>query len=141
MCDIAIGLTTSAFSITEARLGLLPAMISPYVMRRMGIAKTRRYFLNGRRFEAQEAVALGLLDRAVAPEQLDAAVEEEIALVMQCSPIAVGKIKTLIDYVSRHPFEDNFRYTVDRIADMWDAPEAVEGLSSFVEKRKPAWVR
>jgi len=140
VCDIAIGLANASFAITEARLGLIPAMISPYVMRRLGTAKSRRYFLNGRRFDANEALALGLLDRVVAPEELEAAVEEEIDLALQCAPAAVATIKRLIDYVSTHQFEDNFTYTVDRIADMWDAPEAIEGLSSFVEKRKPSWV-
>lgn len=139
VCDIAIGLDTSKFSITEARLGLIPAMISPYVMRRLGTAKARRYFLNGRTFDANEAVALGLLDRAVAPDALDAAVQEEIDLVLQCAPGAVRTIKHLIDYVDRHEFEDNCMYTVDRIADMWDDAEAYEGLASFAEKRKPSW--
>ncbi|OYO26341.1 enoyl-CoA hydratase-related protein [Janthinobacterium sp. PC23-8] len=141
VCDIAIGLQSSVFSITEARLGLIPAMISPYVLRRMGAAKARRYFLNGRRFDAAEAVDLGLLDRAVAVDELDAAVNEEIELVLQCAPAAVGTIKRLIDYVSSHQIEDNFNYTVERIVEMWSAPEAIEGLSSFVEKRKPSWVR
>lgn len=140
VCDVAIGLDSAKFSITEARLGLVPAMISPYVMRRLGAAKARRYFLNGRAFDAQEAVVLGLLDRAVAPSELDAAVQEEIDLVLRCAPGAVRTIKRLIDYVARHEFEDNCMYTVDRIADMWDDAEAVEGLASFAEKRKPAWV-
>lgn len=141
VCDIAIGLETSRFSITEARLGLIPAMISPYVIRRLGTAKARRYFLNGRSFDAAEAVSFGLLDRAVAPDALDAAVEEEVALALQCAPGAVRTIKQLVDYVSRHAFEDNFNYTVERIADMWEAPEAIEGLTSFAEKRKPSWNR
>ena len=140
VCDIAIGLNNSVFAITEARLGLIPAMISPYVMRRLGVAKSRRYFLNGKDFDANEALALGLLDRIVSPEDLDAAVEEEIELALKCAPGAVATIKCLIDYVSRSDFENQFMYTVDRIADMWDDPEAVEGLSSFVEKRKPTWV-
>jgi len=139
VCDIAIGTDASVFSITEARLGLIPAMISPYVMRRLGAAKARRYFLNGQRFDAADAVRFGLLDRAVAAAELDAAVEEEIELVLKCAPAAVSKIKRLIEYVSSHQIEDNFQYTVERIADMWDAPEAIEGLSSFVEKRKPGW--
>lgn len=140
VCDIAIGLESAVFAITEARLGLIPAMISPYVMRRLGVAKSRRYFLNGKSFDANEALALGLLDRIVAPEELDIAVEEEIQLVLDCAPGAVATIKRLIDYVSRSDFENKFMYTVDRIADMWDAAEAVEGLSSFVEKRQPSWI-
>lgn len=141
VCDVSIGLQTARFSITEARLGLIPAMISPYVMRRLGTAKARRYFLNGRGFDAAEAVIVGLLDRAVAVEDLDAAVEEEVELALKCAPCAVKTIKRLIDYVSRHSFEDNFLYTVERIADMWDDPEAVEGLTSFVEKRQPGWAQ
>lgn len=140
VCDIAIGLNNAKFAITEARLGLIPAMISPYIVRRIGPSKARRYFLNGRSFDAADALAIGLLDRAVEPEALDAAVEEEIANILQCAPGAVKTIKRLVDYVARHEFEDNYLYTVERIADMWDDPEAVEGLQSFVEKRKPAWV-
>lgn len=139
VCDITIGLSSAVFSITEARLGLIPAMISPYVMRRMGVAKARRFFLNARSFDATEAVAIGLLDRAVAAHDLDAAVQEEIDLVLQCAPGAVGKIKRLIDFVNRHEFDDNCAYTVERIADMWDDTEATEGLASFAEKRKPTW--
>lgn len=139
VCDIAIGLTGSLFAITEARLGLLPAMISPYVIRRLGVARARRYFLNGRRFTAEEALQLGLLDRIVAAEGLDAAVEEEIELILQCAPGAVGKIKRLIDFVGGHGQDDNFAYSVERVADMWDDAEALEGLSSFIAKRKPAW--
>lgn len=139
VCDITIGLATSVFSITEARLGLIPAMISPYVMRRIGTAKARRFFLNTRSFDAAEAVAIGLLDRAVAVQDLEAAVQEEIDLVLQCAPGAVGKIKRLIDFVDRHEFDDNCMYTVERIADMWDDAEATEGLASFADKRKPAW--
>lgn len=139
VCDIAIGLETSVFSITEAKLGLIPAMISPYVLRRIGESKGRRYFLNGRTFSAEEAVRYGLLDRSVSKDDLDSAVEEEIDLCLQCAPGAIHTIKSLISYVSSHPLEDNFMYTVERIADMWDDEEAQEGLKSFVEKTKPSW--
>lgn len=141
VCDIAIGLESARFAITEARLGLIPAMISPYVMRRLGAAKARRYFLNGTQFDAADAVSLGLLDRAVRADALDAAVEEEIQRVLQCAPGAIKTIKRLVYHVAQHTLEDNFAYTVERIADMWDDPEAIEGLSSFVEKRKPSWSR
>lgn len=141
VCDVAIGLEGAKFAITEARMGLLPAMISPYVIRRIGAAKARRYFLNARGFDAQAAVAMGLLDRAVPDHLLDAAVEEEVKLALDCAPGAVRAIKRLIDYVDRHEFEDNCRYTVERIVDMWDDAEAVEGLASFAEKRKPQWAR
>lgn len=139
VCDIAIGLEDAVFSITEARLGLIPAMISPYIIHRIGAAKARRYFLSARRFDAREAVALGVLDRIVPAAEMDAAVDEEIALILQCAPGAIATIKKLIDYVDRNDAENRVRYTVERIADMWDDAEAVEGLSSFAEKRKPKW--
>jgi methylglutaconyl-CoA hydratase len=139
VADAAIGTTTGQFAITEARLGMVPGMISPYVTRRLGISNARRLFLTSRLFSGVEAVEYGLLHRAVAPEALDAAVEEEVALVLQCGPGALATIKQLLAYVSTHSQADNFIYTVDRVADMWDSAEAKEGVASFLEKRKPAW--
>ncbi|MFA5663846.1 enoyl-CoA hydratase-related protein [Castellaniella sp.] len=141
VCDLAIGVDSLVFAITEARLGLMPAMISPYVMRRLGgAAKARRYFLNGRRFDAQEALSVGLLDRVVAPQELDRAIEEEIGLLLQCGPQAVGKIKQLIAHVAHLGFEQALSYTPGQVIGMWDSAEAAEGMASFLEKRKPAWV-
>lgn len=139
VCDVAIGLRDATFAITEARLGLLPGMISPYVVRRLGIANARRYFLTGRPFSGERAVELGLLDAAVAADELDAAVAAEVELVLGCAPGALAAAKRLVDYVAHHPFEDNFVYTVDRVAEMWGWEEAAEGMASFAEKRKPAW--
>ncbi|MGE0724372.1 MAG: enoyl-CoA hydratase-related protein [Alphaproteobacteria bacterium] len=139
VCDVAIGLSDATFAITEARLGLLPGMISPYVVRRLGISNARRYFLTGRPFSGERAAELGLLDEAVTPDELDAAVAAEVDLVLGCAPGALTAAKRLIDYVAHHPFEDNLVYTVDRVAEMWSWEEAAEGMASFAEKRKPAW--
>lgn len=138
-CDVAIGIEGATFCVTEARLGLVPAMISPYLVRRIGPSRARRLFLNARRFSAEEAVRHGLLDRAVPAQELDAAVEEEVELVLQCAPGAIRTIKRLIEHVSTHGHAENLPYTVERVADMWDDDEAREGLRSFVEKRRPAW--
>jgi methylglutaconyl-CoA hydratase len=139
VCDIAIGVETSVFAITEARLGLLPGMISPYVVRRIGVPAARRLFLTGRRISAGEAVAINLLTEAVPASSLDAAVDREIEMVLQCAPGALAASKRLIDYVANHNAADNFIYTVDRVAEMWAWDEAAEGIRSFVEKRRPAW--
>lgn len=138
-CDIAIGRTDATFAVTEARIGMLPGMISPYVVKRIGEANARRLFLNARPFSGTEAAGFGLLTAAVAPEDLDAAVEQEIDLALRCAPKAMAEIKKLIRYVDRHGLDDNFIYTVDRVADMWDWDDAAEGQKSFFEKRLPRW--
>lgn len=138
-CDIAIGLRDETFAVTEARIGMVPGMISPYVVKRIGEANARRLFLNARPFNGEEAVRYGLLSAAVAPDELDAAVEREIDLALRCSPKAVRVIKELIRFVDRHGHDDNLGYTVDRVADMWDWDEATEGMASFFDKRLPHW--
>jgi methylglutaconyl-CoA hydratase len=140
VCDVAIGVDTAAFAITEARLGLLPGMISPYVVRRIGVPAARRLFLTGRRITAKEAVAISLLTEAVPAASLDAAVESEVEMILQCAPGALAASKRLIEYVATHHAPDNLIYTVDRVAEMWAWEEAEEGIRSFVEKRRPAWV-
>lgn len=138
-CDIAFGLTDASFAITEARIGMIPGMISPYVVRRIGEANARRLFLNATPFKGTEAEGYGLLTKAVAKSELGEAVEREIDLALRCAPRAVTEIKRLIRYVDRHDFEENFIYTVDRVADMWEWEEAAEGMQSFFEKRAPRW--
>ncbi len=139
VADVAIGTTAGRFAITEARLGMVPGMISPYVTRRVGISRARRLFLSARQFGGEDAVRFGLLHETVAPEALDAAVEEEVRLFLSCAPQAQATIKKLLAYVSTHGQDDNFGYAVERVADMWDSPEAQEGIASFFEKRKPHW--
>jgi methylglutaconyl-CoA hydratase len=141
VCDIAIGDLDAQFAITEARLGLLPGMISPYVVRRIGERHARRLFLTGRRIDAVEATSIGLLSRCVSRDQLDSAVEEEIDMVLKCAPGALAANKRLIEYVSTHHSADNVVYTVDRVAEMWAWEEAAEGMKSFIEKRKPVWAK
>lgn len=138
-CDMAFGLTDASFAVTEARIGMIPGMISPYVVKRIGEVNARRLFLNARPFRGDEAVGYGLLTQALAPDELDAAIEREVDLALRCAPAAVMEIKRLIHYVDRHGFDDNFIYTVDRVADMWGWEEAAEGMQSFFEKRLPSW--
>ena len=138
-CDIAIGLADAKFAVTEARIGMIPGMISPYVVKRIGARNARRLFLNAIAFDGRAAKAFGLLSETVETGGLDDAVEREIDLALRCEPDAVGEIKRLIRYVDQHSFDDNFIYTVDRVADMWDSDAAAEGMQSFYEKRLPSW--
>ncbi len=139
ICDIAIGLTTAKFCLTEVRLGLLPATISPYVVARLGTRNARRVMLNATEMDGATAVQLGLLDRAVEPDQLDAAVDQEIASLLRCAPSAVAASKRLIQFVSSNDVEANIEYTAAALADAWESPEVQEGIESFISKRKPKW--
>jgi methylglutaconyl-CoA hydratase len=139
VCDVAIGADTAQMALTETRLGLIPATIGPYVCARMGEARARRVFMSGRRFDAAEAVELGLLARAVPGDDLDAAVEAEVAPYLDCAPGAVARAKALLRGLGP-PIDDRIvRHTIDELAACWAGEEAPEGIAAFFDKRKPHW--
>jgi methylglutaconyl-CoA hydratase len=140
VCDITIGVTTCKFVLSEVKLGLLPANISPYVVARMGVRASRRCFLNAHPIDAAEAREYGLLDKVVEPDELDEAVEREIRDLLKCAPGAVAATKRLIAHVAYRDFRDSAVYTADRLADAWETEEGQEGIAAFLEKRKAAWV-
>ncbi|MFA7280839.1 MAG: crotonase/enoyl-CoA hydratase family protein [Sterolibacterium sp.] len=139
VCDITIGAATASFSLTETRLGLLPANIAPYVIARIGITNARRCMLTARRITAAEAKDYGLLNEVVDPADLDAAIEREITDLLQCAPGAVAATKRLIAYVGSHDLTTNMQYTADRLADAWETAEGQEGVTSFFDKKTPVW--
>ena len=139
VCDIAIGVATANFALTEVRLGLLPANIAPYVVARIGAANARRSMLTARRITADEAKSFGLLNEVVDAVDLDAAVERELADLLQCAPGAVAATKRLIAYVDTHDLPSNMLYTADRLADAWETAEGQEGVACFFDKNLPAW--
>ena len=139
VCDIAVGVDTARFALTEVKLGLIPATISPYVVRRLGARNSRRVMLGAMEMQGESAVAMGLLDRVVSPDELDAAVNQELAGLLQCAPRAVAAAKKLIRFVDTHDVEENTDYTPHALADAWDSPEIQEGIDAFLNKRKPAW--
>ncbi len=139
ICDVAIGAEGCKFGLTETRLGLIPATISPYVIARMGEGRARRVFMNSRIFEAEEACALGLIARAVPPEDMDAAIEAEVAPYLKLPGGAVGRAKALARMLGPKIDEATIEATIDRLAEAWDSDEAREGIAAFLEKRKPAW--
>lgn len=140
ICDFAIGVTTAKFALTEVRLGLIPATISPYVVARMGEANSRRVMLNATEMDGAKAAQLGLLAEAVEPAELDAAIERELAALLRCAPGAVAAAKRLIEFVHKHGTAENIPYTAARLADCWESAELAEGVTAFLEKRKPNWV-
>ncbi len=139
VCDVAVGVTGAKFGLTETRLGLIPATIGPYVLARLGEAMARRVFMSARIFEADEAVTLGLLARAVAPEALDAAVEAEVAPYLNAAPGAVAEAKKLTRRLGPRIDDAVIDETIAALVRCWEGPEAAEGISAFFERRKPGW--
>ncbi len=137
-CDVAIGVTGRKLGLTETKLGLIPATIGPYVAARLG-AHTRSVFMSARLFEAQEAVRLGLLARAVAPEDLDAAIEAEVTPYLSCAPGAVADAKRQARELGPRIDREVIDKSIRALAARWDDPEAREGIAAFFEKREPSW--
>ncbi|HYX65578.1 MAG TPA: enoyl-CoA hydratase/isomerase family protein [Burkholderiales bacterium] len=139
-CDIAIGTPLAKFCFSEAKLGLSPATISPYVIRAIGERAARRYFLSAEVFGADEAYRLGLLSGLVAEEALDKAVDELLGHLLAGGAQAHAKIKDLVRAVAGRPIDAALKDdTARRIAEIRASPEGREGVASFLEKRKPSW--
>jgi methylglutaconyl-CoA hydratase len=141
VCDVAIGVREAKFGFTETRLGLIPATIGPYVLARMGEAMARRVFMSARLFDAEEAVRLGLLARAVAPEELDAAIEAEVAPYLSCAPGAVASAKALALRLGGRVEAADVDHSIAQLVERWESQEAQEGIAAFFARRKPGWVR
>jgi methylglutaconyl-CoA hydratase len=139
-CDIAVGTPEAKMCLSEAKLGLSPATISPYVMRAMGERNARRYFLTAEVFGAEEAFRIGMLSVLVPQEELDATVDGLVQHLLAGGPEAHGKIKALIRSVAgRRPDDALVAETAQRIAEIRGSPEGKEGIAAFLEKRKASW--
>jgi len=139
VCDVAIGVQGATFGLTETRLGLIPATIGPYVLARMGEAMARRVFMSSRIFEADEAVTLGVLAKAVPAEALDSAVEAEVVPYLKCAPGAVAAAKALARRLGPVIDKAVVDETIAALVKQWDGDEAPEGVTAFFERRAPAW--
>ncbi len=140
VCDVAIGVETARFGLTETKLGLIPATIGPYVLARMGEGRARRVFMSARLFDADEAVTLGILARSVPAEALAAAVEAEVAPYLACAPGAVAAAKKLARDLGSGVDAATVELSIAALAARWESEEAAEGIDAFFEKRKPGWV-
>jgi methylglutaconyl-CoA hydratase len=137
-CDIAVGTREAKFCLSEAKLGLSPATISPYVLRAMGEHNARRYFLTAEVFGAEEALRIGML--SILTEKLDEEIDALAGHLLAGGPQAHAKIKDLIRAVAGRPVSDALAAdTAKRIAEIRVSPEGREGIASFLEKRKAAW--
>lgn len=140
VCDVTVGVDTLKMGLTETRLGIIPATIGPYVIARMGEGRARRVFMSGRLFDAVEAVELGLLARAVAPEDLDAAVEREVVPYLSCAPGAVAAAKRLALDLGGLASEEAVAMSIAALSARWETEEAAEGIGAFFDKRKARWM-
>lgn len=139
--DIAIAAEGTVFSLAEVKLGILPAVISPYVLRAIGPRAAREVFLTGDRFDAREAHRIGLVHQVVPAGELSAAGGRRIASILTSAPEAVRVAKGLIEQVAWKTPEEAMPLTVRTIAERRASAEAKEGLTAFLEKRKPSWSR
>jgi len=140
-CDIAIASEEAIFSLSEVKIGLIPAVISPYVIRRIGESRARQYFLTGERISAKRAEEIGLVHRVVPALSLDEAVAETIKMLLSSGPQAIRRSKEIIQKVPRMSLEEAREYTARIIAELRISPEGQEGMAAFLEKRKPRWAQ
>lgn len=141
VCDVLVATDTATFCLSEARLGLLPATIAPYVIRALGEQAARRYFVTAERFSATRAHELGFVHELCGLDALDAKVDEIVATLVANGPMAVRACKRLVQDVAGLPISDALRAeTAQRIAGIRASGEGREGVQSFLDKRKPSWL-
>jgi len=140
VCDVVVAAEDALFGFTEVRLGILPAMISPYVVRKIGLSAARKWCLSGERFPASAALAMGLVHEVVAADGLDAAVDRHVQQFLKAAPSAVRRTKELLAAVDGRRPADVLALTAEAIAAQRVSPEGQDGMTAFLEKRTPAWV-
>ena len=139
-CDVAVASTAASFTLTEVRLGLLPAVISPFIVERVGPSQARALFLLGDKVSAEDAWRLGLVHSIVAPDDLDARVERTVASLLAGGPEALAACKRLVRDVAFRAPVDVLDVTAQALAQRRASEEAAEGIAAFLEKRPAAWI-
>lgn len=140
-CDMAVSVDTAWYCLSEVKIGLVPATISPYVIRAMGARASQRYFLTAERFSASEAHRIGLVHEVIEADALDAKLDELLKALTSASPAAVRACKTLLADVTGREIDDALiAKTVEGIADIRASDEGREGVQAFLQKRKPSWL-
>ena len=142
VCDIAVATSHSKFGLSEVKLGILPAVISPYVIAKIGESHARALFLTGERFDASRAVSIGLVHRIAADaEELDRLVDEAVSALKTSGPEAVLECKKLIRFVAASAPDESVPYTIEAIAQRRVSEEGQQGMTAFLEKKKAPWAR
>ena len=141
VCDIAVAARGAKFSFSEVKLGLIPACISPYVVKKCGEGKCREFFLTGERLSAEKALTAGLINAVTELETLDALVDEYLKQLISSGPRAIATCKELLRKVPQMSYDEVKRYTAEVIAQIRISKEGQEGMAAFLEKRKPRWAK
>jgi methylglutaconyl-CoA hydratase len=139
-CDLVIAADVAFFSLSEVRIGLVPACISPYIIARVGPTKARECFITGERIPAQRAAEMGLATECIPLEQLDGRVDERVSQILRNGPTAITRAKELVARVPTMPISVAKRYTAEVIAAQRIDAEGQEGMDAFLNRRKPNWV-
>jgi methylglutaconyl-CoA hydratase len=139
--DIAIAVDHAVFSFSEVRIGVIPAIISVFVLPKLGPHHAMRLFLTAERFDAARAVEYGLVHRSVPAEELEAAVAAEIDALSQGGPNALAEVKQLIRKVPTLSLAEALQYTTSKSRELFQSEEAAEGMKAFAQRRKPGWVK
>jgi methylglutaconyl-CoA hydratase len=139
VCDLVVASESARFGLTEVRLGIIPATISPFVIARIGEGAARPLFMSGKLISASEAKTAGLVQHVVPPEGLDAAVEAEVSHFLKASPEAVARAKALARSLGLPITDAVIEGVIQQLADTWETEEAREGVSAFFERRDPSW--
>lgn len=138
-CDVAIAVSRAKFGFSEVRLGVVPAMISPFVLRKIGLRNSRELFLTGERFSAEQAKVYGLVHYVVEEAEFDEQVQKIVSHLLMGAPGAQAAIKQLLRFIENEPIENTREYTTHLIASRRESAEGLEGISAFLQKRNPAW--
>ena len=139
VCDIIIAVPDCKFAFSEVKLGIIPAVISTYIVRKIGLSNMRRLFLTGERFNSEYAKEVGLIDYVITPEELDEKIKNYIELLQSSGPIAIVEVKKLIDSCENMDREKYKEHTVEKISELRVSKEGQEGINAFLEKRKSKW--
>lgn len=139
VCDITIAVPNCKFAFSEAKLGIIPSVISTYIVRRIGLSNMRHLFITGERFSSEYAKTIGLVDYVVSEEDLDSEIQKYAEQLISSGPNAVKEVKKLIDACEKLDIEKYKEYTVRKIAELRVSEEGQEGINAFLEKRKSKW--
>jgi len=139
VCDIAIAVPDCKFAFSEVKLGIIPATISTYIVKRISLSNMRRLFITGERFNSEYAREIGLIDYVVSEEEIDNKINIYIKLLRSSGPNAINEVKKLINTYEKKDIDDYKDHTVKIISDLRISDEGQEGLNAFLEKRKPKW--
>ena len=141
VCDINIATTGSKFAFSEVKLGIIPSVISTYVVRRIGLSNMKRLFITGERFNSQYAKEIGLIDFVTEKDDFNSTVERYVDQLKSSSPKAIKEIKNLVNNYKKMDIEKYKEFTVEKISELRVSEEGQEGMNAFLEKRRPKWER